>query len=425
MLDYKLTNFSNGLRVITAPLAETRAVTILFLIGVGSRYEEARLSGVSHFLEHMFYKGTNKRPKALDIAKSLDSVGADYNAFTAEESTGFYIRCATEHFDLALDILYDILYNSKFDQKEIEKEKAVIAEEINMRQDVPQEQVAEDLKCLVYDGHPLAKEITGQKETIKQFTREDLTSYKEKYYQPSKMIIAVAGGGKPSEWLAKIKEKLEGLPKKESLDFEEFRTKQKNPQSSLHARKTDQAHLMIAFRTIPVRDRRWHTWKVMSNLLGESMSSRLFTEIREKRGLAYYIHTAMGEFSDNGLMVVAAGVNISKAEEAIKIILREISRLKTDLVDPDELGRAKENLKGRLYLSLEESFNVAEYLANEELLLGKIDDPDVLIKKYEKVTAQDLQKFANEFFVAKNLNLAIIGPFKEKEKYQKILSSFA
>jgi len=425
MLDYKLTNFSNGLRVITASLKQTKAVTVLFLVGVGSRYEEGRLSGISHFLEHMFYKGTSRRPTALDISKALDSVGADYNAFTSEEQTGFYIRCASEHFDLALDILYDILYHSKFDQKELEKEKAVIAEEINMRQDVPQEQVAERLKQLVYNEHPLAREITGQKETIKQFTRDDLLNYKGKYYQPSKIIVAVAGGGEEAEWLAKIKEKLEGLPKKESPDFEKFRTSQKNPQASLHARKTDQAHLMMAFRTIPVRDRRWHTWKVMSNLLGESMSSRLFTEIREKRGLAYYIHTAMGEFSDNGISVVAAGVNISKIEEAIKVILEEISRLKTKLVGLDELKRTQENLKGRLYLSLEESFNVAEYLANEELLLGKIDDPDVLIKKYEKVTAQDLQKFANEFFVAKNLNLAIIGPFKKQEKYQKILSSFA
>lgn len=424
MLDYKLTNFSNGLRVITAPLKQTRAVTILVLIGVGSRYESESLSGVSHFLEHMFYKGTNKRPKALDIAKSLDSVGADYNAFTAEESTGFYIRCATEHFDLALDILTDILYHSKFDPKEIEKEKAVIAEEINMRQDVPQEQVAEDLKSLVYNGHPLAREITGQKETIQQFKRDDLISYKEKHYQPSKMIVAVAGGGQPSDWLAKIQERFETLPKKETLDYEKFQTKQKNPQAKVHSRKTDQAHLMMAFRTIPVRDQRWHTWKVMNNLLGESMSSRLFTEVREKRGLAYYIHAAMGEFQDNGIAVVAAGVNIAKAEEAIKVILGEISRLKTDLVDPDELKRAKENLKGRLYLSLEESFNVAEYLANEELMLRKIDDPDILIKKYEKVTAQDLQKFANEFFVPENLNLAIIGPFKEKEKYQKILEGF-
>jgi len=424
MLDYKLTNFSNGLRVITAPLKQTRAVTVLFLVSVGSRYEEARLSGVSHFLEHMFYKGTPTRPTALDISKALDSVGADYNAFTSEESTGFYVRCASEHYKLALDILTDILYHSKFDPKEVEKEKAVIAEEINMRQDIPQEQVAEFLKQLVYDGHPLSREITGQKETIMKFSQEDLLKYKEEHYQPPKIIIATSGGGDPAEWLLKIKEKFATLPKEISPDYEKFQTSQEKPKLSVHTRQTDQAHLMIAFRTVPVGDPLWHTWKVANNLLGESMSSRLFTEVREKRGLAYYIHTAMGEFSDNGISVIAAGVNISKAQEAVKVILEEINRLKTNLVDSDELKRAKENLKGRLYLSLEESFNVAEYLANEELILGKIDDPDVLIAKYEKVTAQDLQKFAREFFVAKNLNLAIIGPFKEQEKYQKILEGF-
>jgi len=424
MLDYKLINFSNGLRVITAPLAETRAVTVLFLLGVGSRYEEARLSGISHFLEHMFYKGTLSRPTALDISKALDSVGADYNAFTSEESTGFYVRCASEHFELALDILNDIFYNSKFDPKEIEKEKAVIAEEINMRQDIPQEQVAEFLKQLVYDGHSLSREITGQKETIMKFSREDLLKYKQEYYQPPKLIIAVAGGGDPVEWLLKIKEKFAALPKKGSPDYEKFQTSQEKPKASIHTRKTDQAHLMMAFRTVPVGDPLWHTWKVANNLLGESMSSRLFTEVREKRGLAYYIHAAMGEFSDNGISVIAAGVNINKAQEAVKVILAEINRLKTELISSEELKRAKENLKGRLILMLEESFEVAEYLANDELLVGKIDDPDVLIKKYEKVTAQDLQKFAREFFVAKNLNLAIIGPFKEKEKYQKILEGF-
>ncbi len=425
MLDYKLTNFSNGLRVITAPLKQTRAVTVLFLVSVGSRYEEARLSGVSHFLEHMFYKGTTNRPKALDISKTLDSVGADYNAFTSEESTGFYVRCASEHFELALDILTDIFYHSKFDSQEIEKEKKVIAEEINMRQDIPQEQVAEYLKKLVYDGHSLSKEITGQKETIEKFSRDHLIQYKEKYYLASRMIIAVAGGGNPDLWLAKIKEQFATLPKKEGPEYEKFRADQEKPQIIIHTRQTDQTHLMMAFRTVSIKDPLWHTWKVANNLLGESMSSRLFTEVREKRGLAYYIHAAMGEFSDNGISVIAAGVNINKAQEAVKVILAEINRLKTELISSEELKRAKENLKGRLILMLEESFEVAEYLANDELLVGEIDDPDVLINKYEKVTAEDIREFARKFFVAKNLNLAIIGPFKEKEKYQKILSSFA
>lgn len=432
MLDYKLSIFSNGLKLITAPLENTKAVTVMFLIGVGSRYEEKNLNGISHFLEHIFFKGTEKRPTTLDIAKELDSVGASYNAFTGEEYTGFYVRAASEHFDLALDVLTDLIYKSKFDEAEIEKEKGVIIEEINLNQDNPQSYIVDLAKELFYGDTPLGRVITGKKEVIKSFRQNDFTKYRDLHYSPNNMIAVVAGGPSISlgtgkneiDWQKKVHDYFDKIPSKKDNIFEKIIEDQKEPGILVHHKKTDQAHLILGFRTIARTSEQRPIIRVLNNLLGETMSSRLFTEVREKRGLAYYISSEMADFQDCGAVAVSAGVDISRAEEAVKVILDEFSKLKNQKVVTDELLRAKENLKGRMYLGLEESFAVAEFLAEQELFWQKIDDPDELIAKYSKVTAQEIQDFAREFFISKNLNLAMIGPFKEKDKFQKILEEF-
>jgi predicted Zn-dependent peptidase len=424
MLDYQLSTFNNGLKLITAPLANTRAVTVLFLAGVGSRYEPKTLNGLSHFLEHMFFKGTKKRPTNLEIAKALDAVGASYNAFTAEEYTGFYVRASSVHFDLALDILFDILYQSQFAEKEIAKEKGVIAEEINLYQDTPPSYIVDVAKKLFYGEHPLGQPVTGEKEIVKKFTRNDLLAYRDNFFTPDNLIIAISGGKDNLNWQEKIHQFFDKITTKKQGDYPRVKETQTKPAMLIHPKKTDQAHLILGFRAIPRTDKRRPILKVLNNLLGENMSSRLFTEVREHRGLAYYISSEMADFQDTGAFGVAAGVDIGRAEEAIKVILEEFSKLKTTLVDQDELKRAQENLKGKLYLGLEESFAVADFLAEQALFWEKIDDPDELVKKYEKVTAQDIQKFAQEFFVPKNLNLAMIGPFDKKDNFQKILGGF-
>ncbi|KKQ18666.1 MAG: Peptidase M16 domain protein [Berkelbacteria bacterium GW2011_GWB1_38_5] len=424
MLNYKLTTLPNGLKLITAPLENTKAVTVLFLIGVGSRYENKNLNGISHFLEHLFFKGTKKRPKTLDIAKALDAVGASYNAFTSEEHTGFFVRAASEHFELALDILFDMLYNSAFLSEEIEREKGVIVEEINMYQDLPQSYISEVAKQLFYGDQPLGWQTTGLKETVQKFSREDFVSYRDKFYTPENMIVAVAGGKNNVSWQEKIQEffaKVEAKRKEEYLKIKENQTK---PGLKMHFKKTDQAHLILGFRTPARSDKRRPVLKVLNNLFGETMSSRLFTEVREKRGLAYYVSSEMADFQDTGIFGASAGVDILRAKEAVKVILEEFNKLKTKDISAEELKRAKENLKGRMYLGLEESFAVAEFLAEQQLFWGKIEHPEEIISKYEKVTASDIKKFAKEYFVPKNLNLAMISPFKNTNEFEKILERF-
>lgn len=424
MLNYKISKAPNGLKIITAPLANTKAVTVLFLIGVGSRFEEKNLNGISHFLEHMFFKGTKKRPTTLDISKALDAVGANYNAFTSEEHTGFFVRAASEHFELALEILFDMLYGSKFSPEEIKREKGVIVEEINMYQDTPQSYIGEVVKKLFYGDEPLGRQITGVKETVQKFTRQDFLNYRENYYVPNNMIVAVAGGENGGGWEEKIKKLFSGIKAKKAVDYKKVQEKQVGPELLIHWKKTDQAHLILGFRTVPRTSNLRPTLKVLNNLFGETMSSRLFTEVRERRGLAYYVNSETADFQDAGIFGASAGVDIKRAPEAIKVILEEFKKLKTREVSEEELKRAKENLKGRLYLGLEESFAVAEFLADQKLFWDKIERPEELIEKYEKVTAADIKKFACDFFLPKNLNLALIGPFKNKEVFEKLLERF-
>lgn len=425
MLDYKLATFGNGLKLITAPLDNTRAVTVLFLVGVGSRFEKKKVNGISHFLEHMFFKGTTKRPSTLEIAAALDAVGANYNAFTGEEYTGFFVRASSSHFDLALDILFDILYQSKFDRNEIEKEKGVITEEINLYQDTPPSYIVDVAKELFYGDQPLGWPVTGEKETIKEFSRQDFIDYRDKFYTPDNMIVAIAGGQNHSQWQEKVESFFQSITLKKQGQYQKVTEAQTEPQVLLHYKKTDQTHLILGFRAIERTDERRPILKVLNNLLGENMSSRLFTEVRERRGLAYYISSEIADFIDAGALGVSCGVDLARTEEAVKVILDEFAKLKTTLIPDAELKRAKENLKGKLYLGLEESFAVADFLAEQALFWPQIDDPDTLVKKYDQVTAQDIQKFAREFFVPKNLNLAAICPEKNKEKFQKTLESFS
>lgn len=424
MLDYKLTKLDNGLQVITAPLENTRAVTILILFGVGSRYETLKQSGLSHFLEHMFFKGTEKRPTTLDISRELDNVGANYNAFTGEELTGYFIRVPSEHFELGVDILSDILFNSKFDSKEIEKEKGVIVEEINMINDDPRARVELVAKELIYGDHPLGRKITGEKETVKSFSRQNFTEYKDKYYQGNNAVLAVAGGTDSIDWLKKIEEKFTSLKTIANEEPQKVLENQKKPAISVSYKDTDQAHFILGFRSIPRLSEKRPILKIITGLMGQMMSSRLFIEVREKRGLCYYVYADMADFQDVGFWAVSAGVDINRIEEAIEVILHEIKKLADEPITDEELTRAKENLKGHLFLGLEESMSVANFLAEQQLFWGKIEDPDEVAAKIDAVTKEQIQTLAKEKFIKDNLNLAIVGPFKEKQKFQEIIEKY-
>lgn len=421
MLQFQTDSLKNGLRVITAPMHDTGAVSVLFLVGVGSRYETSQQAGLSHFLEHMVFKGTKKRPTNLQISTELDGVGAQYNAYTSEEYTGFWIRASADQFPLALDILTDLLWGSIFPAPELEREKGVIIEELNMYRDTPQSHVADLAKQTLFPNSSLGHNVAGFKETVKSFKQADFINYRDTFYRPENVILAVAGNPLKINWLPKIETMLKNLPSRATRFFSQYADQQIKPRVTGEFRPTDQAHFILALPKFKRTDRRWPIVKVMVNLLGGMMSSRLFVEVREKRGLAYYINAGADDYHDTGAFYVRAGVDTQKIDEAVKVVLVELDKLKAQPVDEAELTKTKANLKGGLYLGLEDSLSVTEFLADQALLWGSIDQPEQIVDEYMKVTADDIIKVARELFVTEKLNLAVVGPYKEEEKFLKLL----
>lgn len=412
--------FPNGLRLITFPMENTKALTILLLVATGSRYERKEINGISHLLEHMLFKGTKKRPNPLEICQQLDRVGGIYNAFTDKEYTGFWIKVEKSHLKLALDILSDIIFNSLFLEKEILKEKKVIFEEINMIKDNPQEYVRELLEELLYQGHPLGLPVIGKKSTLKKISRKHLLNYLKKQYTAQNIVITIAGKIEENEVKKEVWSFFKNLPKVLPSKKKPLKEKQKRPKVSLFFKKTDQTHLCLATRSFSLFDKRRYPLRVLSNLLGGIMSSRLFMEIREKRGISYYLYSCAHFYTDCGYLLTQCGVANQKTKEALKIILKEYQRLKEEKVHKEELEKAKENLKGKIYLALETSDAWANYLGLQELLKKKIFLPEKECAMIEKVNSQDLQKVARQIFQAKNFNLAIVGPFKEKKEFENL-----
>lgn len=415
MIQFDKHVLDNGLRVLLAPMHETQAVTILFLFGVGSRYETAQQNGLSHFLEHMFFKGTAKRPTTLDISQELDSLGAEYNAYTSEERTGYYVSAAAEAFPIAFDVLTDMLYNSQFKSEEIEKEKGVIKEEIKMYHDNPMSYLNEISKALVFGDTPLGRDIAGTEVSVDAFKRSDFLSYKEHYYRPSNTIIVVAGNPKHHDWLKLISSTLSHL---EDDSITPAPTQQILTDTSpvkIGHKPIDQAHLSLMHYAIPVTDPRLETFAVMSNILGGTMSSRLFVEVRERRGLAYYVRSNLDTYQDIGVFDCNAGVDPKKLPEALQVIIEQIQRLKSEPVTEIELMRAKQNIRGRLSLQLEDSHSIARYIANDELEFKRVIQPEEYLEKIEKVTEAAIMEVANQFFKVETRRLAVVGPLKEEQ----------
>jgi len=423
MINYKLNKLNNGLQVITAPMKETKAVTILIMMKIGSRYEKSEESGISHFLEHLFFKGTINRPTTLDISRELDAIGAYFNAFTSEEYTGFYVSCAADHFDKGLDILSDMLLNSKFDQKEIDKELGVIIEEINMYKDLPHKYVVDLAKTVFFGNTPLGRPVIGNVETVSSLKRKNFVDYLQKNYNCQNALITVAGSGQDELWLEKIQNKFSKLPSGEKSIYEKNTYSYDKPQILVHHKKTDQAHLVLGFKSLTRFDKKKYSQNVLNNLFGGMMSSKLFIEVREKRGLAYSVHSSTWELDDTGIFYASAGLDIKRIDDAIKVILDEFYKLKKEKITDGELIHSKENIKGKLYLSLEDSFSIAEFLTEQYLLENNIEQPEELLKKTFETTTTNIHELAKEFFTPENLGLTIIGPFKEKEKFEKLLKS--
>jgi len=425
---FKKTTLKNGLRIITIPQKNTSALTVLILVGAGSHYEEKQINGVSHFLEHLLFKGTKKRPSQVDIAEPLDRVGGVFNAFTSEEYTGFFAKVDGKHFELALDILSDIYLNSKLDPQDIEKERGVIIEEINMYYDHPSSYIQTLWKKLLYGDQPAGWDIAGTKKSVLNISREALKNYMKTQYVSKNTVICVAGNlnlinnkkavSKIKNYFAGIKTNNKTIKRKKVVE------KQKAPMVLLKKRETDQTHICLGTRGYNLFHSRKHAFELVGDILGGMMSSRLFIKVREEMGAAYYITTSTSLHIDNGFLVTQAGIDNKKIKEVISVILQEYKRIREEKISQKELKKAKDHLIGKMSLALESSDAQASFYGLQEILEKKILTPKQICDKINKVTPSEILKVAQDIFRPDKLNLAIIGPFENKKSFEKILENF-
>jgi len=407
----------NGLRIINIPLKDSKTVTVLVAVGAGSKYENKKDSGVSHFLEHMFFKGTKKRPNTLAIAETLDRVGGEYNAFTGQEYTGYWAKVDYRHLDLALDWVSDIFQNSLFPKQTIEQEKSVVIEEAKMYQDTPVEHIGEVFEKLLYGDQPAGRQIIGSINTIKKFSREQLVDYWQNHYSAKNTVICLAGNFDLSK--KQIKKKvLDYFNKLNTSDVKgkpSVRTKkQAKPNVLIKHKKTDQTHFCLGVPGYDLFHKDRYVLSVLTALLGGMMSSRIFINVRVKHGLAYYVNTHAEKQTDTGYLVTQAGVDHSKLNKAVELILQEYNKLTQEKVGAQELNKAKEYIKGKLMLNLEGSDDWASWSAGQEILQNKILSLGQICKKIDQVSSDDILHVAKDIFQESKLNLAVIGPKKLK-----------
>ena len=419
MIKHKL---QNGLTVLLTPQKETKAVTTLVLVGVGSRYESNSIAGMAHFLEHMMFKGTKKRKNTLALSRELDKIGADYNAFTGKDHTGYYIKANAEHLNLSLDMLSDMLNNSKLEQQEIDREKGTIIEEINMYEDHPSDDVDEELYQIIYKKNPISKKIVGTKKTVSEIDNKKMLSFRNKYYSPENMVLSLAGNFK-TEKAKKIIEKYFGQEKvqKPKPEFKKVQKNQNKPQIKIKHKKAEQVHLALGLWGPKYSDKDLIATQLLSNILGGNMSSRLFINIRERHGLCYYIKSGLNIYQDTGNLMIRAGLDKKRIHQALELILDELRKIKKQGITNAELKNAKENMKGKIILHLEDSEAIASWYGNQELLNKKTETQEEKITKIMKVKKVDVEKVAKKIFQTSKLNLAMVGSIKNEKEFLKIL----
>lgn len=448
-----LRKFQQKLPLLTINLPATESVTVMFLANTGSRYELVGKEGIAHFFEHMVFKGTKKYPTAKILARTLDSVGAEFNAFTSKEYTGYYVKSATSNFDLALDVLSEMLFAPLLRQEDIDREKGVIIEELNMYVDTPQYHVANVFEQLLFADSALAHDIIGNKDSIRSLTSEDFHHFLQRFYGPENLLLVVAGG------LDKISKDQKVLEKKVSLAFNKLNEKrgknQKLPTAKLSQtkqtetkrtelselnksafssrrfklikRKSEQAHFVLAWPALSRHHPDRIALSVLSTILGDNMSSRLFTEVREKRGLCYYVKSSLEYYHDCGYLGASAGVDPKRLKEAIEATKAVFYNLangqgeagESGEISAKELLRAQNYLKGTTLLNLEESNNVAQFYGFKQLLDDKILTPNEVISKIEAVTVKDLKRLAKLIFQKEQLRFALIGNFANAKEIRQ------
>jgi predicted Zn-dependent peptidase len=420
---FERTTLDNGLRLLTASMPQVASTTCFVFLAAGSRYETAETNGIAHFAEHMFFKGTERRPTARDIGMAIDGIGGEFNAFTGKEYTGYYVKCAAEHQGVALDVLTDMLRHSKFEEEEIEREKGVIIEEMNMYFDTPRDFIGGVYDQLLYGDQPLGWDIIGRKETVRGATRETFRGYIDQWYKPSRMVVGIAGrlGGDLRAEVERLFGDLEpggagSRPQLQPLP------NGSGPRINLHTKQSDQAHLVLGVPSKPLDHPDRYILQVLATVLGGGMSSRLFTEVRERRGLAYYVYSINHSYTDAGSLHAQAGVDINRIDDAVTTIGRELRRIVDEVVPAEELEKAKNFAKGRFVLQLENPQGLILFGLRREVLEGHVVEPDEVLAAIDSVTAEDVQRVAQEVLGSNAPRLALIGPFEDAERFEQLLA---
>ena len=417
--DLNKTVLNNGIRIVTKQVPHARSVAMGVWVNVGARDEKAEEGGLSHVIEHMIFKGTERRT-ALQIAKEFDAIGGQSNAFTSKENTCYYAKVMDTHVDTMVDLLSDIFLNSVFDPGEIERERQVILQEIRMLEDTPDEHIHVLLAQAVWGSHPLGRSILGTPETVTRFDSDSIKEYFSRAYQPERIVIAAAGNLEHVSFAESIAQAFEVVRK--GNDFPERTKPTMDWVATAHPKNLEQVHICLGTRGIYTTDPRRHACALLNVVLGGNMSSRLFQEIRERRGLAYAIYSFVLSYCDTGLTGVYVGVDKSNTQEVLRLIAREMKRLKEEPVDDSELKNAKEHLKGGLYLATESTSNQMTRLAHNEINFGRHIPLQELVDEIEKVTAEDILNLAQDTFQDSAVSLALLGPVDEKASYEDIFS---
>jgi predicted Zn-dependent peptidase len=420
-MNYKKYTLKNGLRIILAPMHETETATVMIMTGVGSRYETRGENGLAHFLEHMFFKGTAKRPNAIDISKELDGLGAEYNAYTGKDRTAYYAKVEARHWETALDIVSDLFLNAKIEEEEIKREKGPVLQELNMYEDMPPRHINDLWERHLYGDTPLGWEIIGTKENLHRFTRRDFMKYLARGYVAENVVVGVAGKIDPKKVLVEIKRHFAGIRTGKKPTFKKVKEAQSKPGVFVQKKKTDQSHLVIGVRTYPMNHPDRYTLAVLATILGGGMSSRLWLAVRERRGLAYRVTTGVETYHDAGYLATQSGVEHANLEETIRVILEEYRKIAKEKVSAAELIKAKEHMKGQMALAFEGSDDIVEYLITQETIYGKVTLPKEKAKKIDAVTADDVLRVAQDIFRNDKLNLAVIGPEADKRKLERLV----
>ncbi|MFC1801983.1 M16 family metallopeptidase [Patescibacteria group bacterium] len=420
-MKHKKKVLKNGLKVVTVPMKDNQTATVLVLVEAGSKYEDKKNNGISHFLEHMNFKGTENRPDVSDISLELDSLGSQSNAFTSHEFTGYWAKSNAKNVKKVIDIISDMYLNPLLDENEIKKEKGVILEEFNMYQDLPMRSVNDLFMNLLYEDQPTGMKILGEKENINNFKRDDFIEYRKKHYVADATTVIVAGNINEREVIKEIENKFKNISTAKKHKKIKVKDTQKENAIALEYKKTDQTHFILGTRAFDQFHKDSIVASMIAGVLSGGMSGRLFRKLRDEMGVCYYVRATNEAFTDHGSFEIASGVDNKRVKEVVSVLLSEMKKLKEKKVSDKELKKVKDYIIGNIILGLEASDSWAEYYGIQDVLGREIESPKEKIKKIKEVTAEDIQRVAKKIFKDGNLNLALIGPFKDQKEFKNLL----